>query len=422
MKKITALLLLVSLALSLTSCYPTYSIKGIDPKIPNADVVDLDVTPSDYTATSAQYAIADMGAQMLKSLYKGDQNVLVSPMSVSLALGLTAGGAKGETLSQFEKVLGRGLSISEMTAFYKAFTQKLEESDRVEIDVANSVWVRDDESAITVNKDFLDFADEVFDADVYREPFNDKTVKKINNWVDDNTDGMIKKIIDEISVDTVMYLINALAFDGEWQREYTDTSDFFKFINCAGEYETVTGMYSREAKYIEDENTTGFIKNYKGGEYGFAVFLPNEDVSINDYVSNITGEKLMNMLSSAQTVTVETKLPKFTFEYSANLNDTLKAMGLTDAFAPSTADLSGLGSSERGNLYIGNVLHKTFIEVAEKGTKAAAVTAVQVDAESAYIEPENIKRVTVNRPFVFAIIDTESNVPLFMGVVLSVAQ
>ena len=418
MKRIIALLLLVSLALSLVSCYSTYGLKDIDTKIPKADVVDIDVEPSDYTAESAQYAVADMGAQMMKSLYTGDQNLLVSPVSVALALGLTAGGAKGETLAQFEKVLGRGLTLNEMNTFFKALTQKLEESDKVEINVANSAWLRD--NAITVNKDFLDFAEENFDADVYNEPFNNKTAKKINDWVDDNTDGMIKKIIDEISPDTVMYLINALAFDAQWQREYTDTSDFFKFINCAGEYETVTGMFSKEARYIEDENTTGFIKNYKGGEYGFAVFLPNEDVSINDYVADITGEKLMNMLSSAQTVSVDAKLPKFTFEYSANLNDTLKAMGLTDAFNSSTADLSGLGSSEKGNLYIGKVLHKTFIEVAEKGTKAAAVTAVQVDAESAYMEPENIKRVTVNRPFVFAIIDTETNVPLFMGTVLSV--
>lgn len=420
MKRIIALLLLVSLALSLVSCYSTYSLKEIDTKIPKADVVDIDVEPSDYTAESAQYAVADMGAQMMKSLYTGNQNLLVSPVSVALALGLTAGGAKGETLAQFEKVLGRGLTLNEMNTFFKALTQKLEESDKVEINVANSVWLRD--NAITVNKDFLNFAEDNFDADVYNEPFNNKTAKKINDWVDDNTDGMIKKIIDEISPDTVMYLINALAFDAQWQREYTDTSDFFKFINCAGEYETVTGMFSKEARYIEDENTTGFIKNYKGGEYGFAVFLPNEDVSINDYVADITGEKLMNMLSSAQTVSVDAKLPKFTFEYSANLNDTLKAMGLTDAFNSSTADLSGLGSSAMGNLYIGNALHKTFIEVAENGTKAAAVTAVQVDAESVYIEPENIKRVTVNRPFVFAIIDTETNVPLFMGTVLSVAQ
>ncbi len=419
MKRFISVLLLMSVVLSLVSCHGTYTSKRENPKIPDASRIDIEVIPSDAIAATPRDAIADISVDTLKSLYKGDENVLVSALSVSLALGLTAGGAKGETLSQFEKVLGRGVSMDEMTAFYEALTEKLEESEDVEIDLANSVWIRDDKSAIRVNGDFLEYADEVFDADVYTKPFDSSTVKDINNWVNDNTDGMIKNIVDKIPLDTVMYLINALAFDAKWQRKYTDTSDYFKFTNCVGETETVTGMFSSESIYLEDENTTGFIKKYKGGEYGFAVFLPNSDISINDYVTELSGQKLMNMLSTAQEVPVEAKLPKFSFEYSANLNGTLKAMGLTDAFDSASADLSGLGTSEYGNLYVSEVVHKTFIEVAEEGTKAAAVTSVAVNTESAYMPPENVKYVTVNRPFVFAIIDTQTNLPLFLGTVLA---
>ncbi len=420
MKRLLSALLVASLILSLSSCVSTYSLK--EPIIiPNADKIEIDITPDiTQNARTPEEAITDIAVDTIKSLYKGDRNVLVSPVSVSIALGLTAGGAKGDTYSQFEKVLGRGISMAEMNGFYQRLTEKLEDSENAEIDVANSVWVRDDDGAIRVDEDFIEYADDVFDADVFTKPFDDSTVKDINHWVDDNTDGMIKEIIDKISVDTVMYLINALAFDAKWQREYTETSDYFKFTNCAGDTETVTGMYSTEALYLEDENTTGFIKNYKGGEYAFAVFLPDSEISINEYVSELTGEKLINMLSAPQTVTVEAKLPKFSYEYSANLNDTLKAMGLTDAFDSSAADLSGLGTSDKGNLYVSEVIHKTFIEVAEDGTRAAAVTSVAVNTESAAVPPANVKYVTVNRPFVFAIIDTQTNLPLFLGTVLSV--
>lgn len=419
MKRILSAILVLSFAISLVGC----AYMGYDEpqrKIPNAPTVDIEVTPTEKTASSPEEAITDISVDVLKSLYKGDENTLISAVSISLALGLTAGGAEGETLREFEELLGRGVSLEEMNAFYKALSEKIDDAESVDINVANSIWIRDNKDAISVNDGFIRRAEENFDADVYSRPFDDSTAKDINAWVDDNTDGMIKGIIDKIDPLTVMYLINALAFEADWQREYTDTSDYFKFTNCTGDVETVTGMFSREAIYLEDENTVGFVKNYKGGDYGFAVFLPNKDVSINDYVTDLTGEKLISMLNNTQTVPVEAKLPKFSFSYSASLNDTLKAMGLETAFDSSQADLSGIGSSAMGNLYISEVLHKTFIEVAEEGTRAAAVTSVALNTESAMMMPENVKYVTVDRPFVFAIIDNASNTPLFMGVVLSV--
>lgn len=418
MKRFISIVLLLSLVLSVTSCHRAYVPK--DTKIPNADKVKIDVSPVFDPADTPETAVTDMGVDLLKGVYKGDENILVSPVSVSLALGLTAGGAKENTLAQFERLLGRGVSMSDMNRFYEWIEDKFDDTESIEIESANSIWIKDDKNAVDVNKAFLEFADESFDAEVYNEPFNDATAKKINAWVDDNTDGMIKNIVDKIDPLTVMYLINAIAFDAEWQRRYTDTSDWFRFTNVVGQEETVTGMFSSEKKYIEDENTTGFVKDYKGGEYGFAVFLPDENVSINDYVSSLSGEKLRNMLNGIQNVNVEAKLPKFTYEYSVKLNDTLKTMGLVDAFEASAADLSGIGTSSYGNLHIGEVLHKTFIEVAEKGTKAAAVTSVAVNTESAPAYPENTKFVIVNRPFVYAIIDNETNLPLFIGVVLTV--
>lgn len=418
MKRIVALLLIVALALSLASCLKKEDVPGNTPAIDEKlDLSEITVTPVDLNYVSPETAVTALGVDLMKRLYKSGENIMVSPVSVSIALGLTAGGAKGETYNQFEKVLGRGVSMPEMNTFYYQLAEKLDESESVDISLANSVWMKKGE--VDVERSFLEYADELYDADVYSEPFNDNTVKKINSWVKDNTDGMIKEIIDRIGADTVMYLINAIAFDAKWQREYSDTSDYFVFTNYNGEKDKVTGMYSTEGKYLEDENTTGFVKNYKGGEYGFAVLLPNEDVDIDTYLDSLTGEKLAALLNGVETARVETAIPKFTYEYSASLKGALASMGLIDAFTYD-ADLTGIGTSPNGDLYVDNVLHKTFIEVAEKGTRAAAVTAVVVNTESAEMPHPDTKYVIADRPFVYAIIDNESGVPLFLGTVFDV--
>lgn len=421
MKRIVALLLIVALSLSLASCLKKEDGVIAPDKTPSTDerldVGKITVTPVDLDYTSPETAMTALGVDLMKRLYKSGENIMVSPVSVSLALGLTAGGAKGETYDQFEKVLGRGVAMSEMNAFYQQLSERLDECESVDIDLANSVWMK--KGDVDVERSFLEYADELYDAEVFSEPFDDNTVKKINSWVDDNTDGMIKEIIDRIGADTVMYLINAIAFDAKWQREYTDTSDYFTFTNYAGEKNKVTGMYSTEGKYLEDENTTGFVKNYKGGEYGFAVLLPDEDVDIDTYLDSLTGEKLAALFSGVETAHVETAIPKFTYEYSASLKEVLASMGLTDAFTYD-ADLTGIGTSPNGDLYVDNVLHKTFIEVAEEGTKAAAVTAVVVNTESAEMPHPDTKYVIADRPFVYAIIDNESGVPLFLGAVFDV--
>ena len=174
-------------------------------------------------------------------------------------------------------------------------------------------------------------------------------------------------------------------------------------------------MYSTEAVYLEDENATGFIKYYKGHKYAFVAMLPDEDVSLSEYISSLDGKAIRDMLQNPQHYsTVHTAIPKFETEYDVEMSDILSSMGMSDAFDTEKADFSNLGTSSAGNIFISRVLHKTYISVGEKGTKAGAVTVIETtDGASAIVgEP---KYVYLDRPFVYMLIDCENNLPFFIG-------
>ena len=173
-------------------------------------------------------------------------------------------------------------------------------------------------------------------------------------------------------------------------------------------------MSSEEMSYIKDGQSTGFIKPYKKG-YSFVAILPNKGVTVKQYVSGMTGTKFRKMIRSEKESFTEAGIPKFTCEYTKTLNDTLKSLGITDAFSEN-ADFSKMGTLKNGGLCIGNVLHKTYITVNENGTRAGAVTSVGMNATSAYTP----HKVILNRPFVYAIIDNHTDLPVFIGTVTSV--
>jgi len=189
------------------------------------------------------------------------------------------------------------------------------------------------------------------------------------------------------------------------------------FTRADGTAETVSLMHSSESVYLHDENTAGFLKYYKNANYAFCALLPDEGIEIWDYAASMTGEKFRNLMDSAMGgYDITAAIPKFESEYDVEMSNILKTMGMTDAFDGGSADFTGLGTSPMGNIYISRVLHKTYISVDEKGTKAAAVTAVEAVAESI---PEQ-RTVICDRPFVYAVIDTQTKLPLFIGTVMEV--
>ena len=190
------------------------------------------------------------------------------------------------------------------------------------------------------------------------------------------------------------------------------------FTKEDGTKQTVEFMFSEENIYLESENATGFMKNYKGGDYAFVAILPNEGINIEEYIASLDGESLYELLSNREKTVVNTFTPKFETEYDIELSKALEAMGMVDVFYGNKADLTGVGTSNAGNLFVSRVLHKTYICVDENGTKAGAATAVEIDCESALADPP--KQVYLNRPFVYMIMDTETYKPLFIGTMMSV--
>ena len=350
----------------------------------------------------------DFAAKLFKlcaaeSEYK---NTLISPLSVMTALAMTMNGANGLTEEEMEAVLGGGMSTEELNAYLYAYNENLSE----ELVLANSIWFR--QNALDVNETFLQTNKDYYDAEIYAAPFDTKTAKDINTWIKNKTKNRIDNMIDEIDADSVMMLINALTFDGEWMEKYekSDVKDVI-FTTLDGTEQNVKMMFSDEYRYLSGENAVGFIKNYKGGNYAFAALLPKENMDFSDYVDSLTGETLSEILNNASNRSIEVGIPEFKYEYEIEMKNALKALGMETAFDSAKANFSDIGTAN-GNLYIGKVLHKTFIEVDTHGTKAAAVTIVDVKNESCVMPSDQI---ILDRPFVYMIIDTENNLPVFIG-------
>nr|2PEE_A Chain A, Serine protease inhibitor [Caldanaerobacter subterraneus subsp. tengcongensis MB4]2PEE_B Chain B, Serine protease inhibitor [Caldanaerobacter subterraneus subsp. tengcongensis MB4] len=361
------------------------------------------------------YNTADFSIELFKNSIDDKENSLISPLSAMLALAMTANGADNETLAQMEKALGKDISIEDLNKYLYTYMKKLPNEEKSKLTIANSIWFK--ENDFMPSKDFLQIIADYYKADIFKAAFDSSTVSDINNWVKSKTNGMIDKILNKIDPEDVMYLINAVAFDAEWETVYEKASVHEDiFTDVYGNRQKVEFMNSEENLYIEEENAIGFVKPYAKNHYSFVAILPDENISVNEYIKTLTGQKFIDLIKNAKITLVRASLPKFKYEYTIKMNETLESLGMTDAFLPDKADFSKLGKSDIGNLYISEVLHKTFISVDELGTKAGAVTSVDITAAGI---PVNFKTVKLNRPFIFAIIDNSTNLPIFIGTVLS---
>ena len=408
---IISLLLVCAMAVNLTGCTMEVHAKdlmdGITPNQVNA-LDDLGSQNADVT---------DFAIRLFKASEESGKNTLISPLSVLCALAMTANGAEEETLAQMEEVLG--MTTEELNLYLYSYMQNLPQGEKYKLSLANSIWFTEDER-FTVNQDFLQTNANYYGADIYKAPFDKQTLKDINNWVKQNTDEMIPEILDQIPAEAIMYLVNALAFEAEWSEIYEkhQVKDG-EFTKEDGTKQDVRFMYGSEGTYLEDEKATGFMKRYKGGKYAFVAMLPNEGVSVSEYIASLDGESLNALLANPQYATIHTSIPKFETEYKVEMSEILKSMGMTEAFDMYNADFEGLGTSTGGNIYISRVLHKTFISVGEKGTKAGAATIVEMK-DGAAAEPTEPKEVYLDRPFVYMLVDCENNIPFFIGTMMDV--
>lgn len=414
MKQIISIILTLAMGIvCLSACGMGNDVDLMQGITPNAHE-DAQLSQVDNTA------VADFAVRLFHAGLSSEENTLISPLSVLVAVSMTANGAESETLSQMEAVLG--MPIAELNAWIRTYTEQLPESEKYKLSLANGIWFKDHDS-FTVNEAFLQTNADYYGAGIYAAPFDASTCREINDWVEEKTDGMIKDILDDIPESAVMYLVNALAFDAEWQNIYEKNQIRTSiFTTEDGEQREVEMMYADENRYLEDDSASGFIKYYRDGKYAFVALLPNEGISVADYAASLTGSHLQELLGGAQYVTVETALPKFESEYSTDMREILREMGMVDAFDEHNADFSGLGYSIDGNLFISRVLHKTYIAVDGKGTRAGAATVVEVDGERGAAEPDNLRRVYLDRPFVYMLIDCQTNLPFFMGTVMDTGK
>lgn len=360
-------------------------------------------------------AMAGFSMELFKGITEKDgENDVVSPLSAVICLAMIANGAAGETKAQMEKAFG--MDIDTLNESLYAYTNSLYTSKDCKVNLADSIWFRDD-GQLKVNEDFLQANADWYDAQVYAAPFDDSTLKDINNWCKKHTDGLIDKIIDSIDRDSVMYLINALLFDAKWQNKY-EKSDVIEddFTNYNGSVSKVQYLTSTEREYFSAIGATGFSKNYDGGKYSFMGILPDAGTDIYDFVNSLDGKAWTELRGSSQFTTVDVKFPEFTYNTEMELNEVLKAMGMNDMFDSTKADFSALAQCTGGNIYCSLVRQKVVVDVSRNGTKAAAITLGEMKAESAMPSTE-VKTVILDRPFVYAIVDNASGLPLFVGIV-----
>lgn len=370
------------------------------------------VTTNEFEKDTADFAISLLQKSM------EEENVMVSPLSVLEALAMTSNGAEGETAEQMQQVLGATQTREELNENIRNWNQQLSSKETTKMDIANAIWFRQESDekteAFEVNQDFLEKNMEYYEAGIYASDFSQKTVDDINRWVKANTNDKIEKIVEKLTAKDIMCLVNAVAFEGEWIEPYEEGDVWERdFTLESGDTKSMEMMHSEEAYYLKEGHAVGVRKPYKDG-YSFVALLPEEGMSVDDYVASMTGEQFLETLEQEQNEDVTTVIPKFTSDYSTNLKIPLSEMGMPIAFDRENADFSGLGAVGEDVIYIGDVWHKTYIEVDEQGTKASAATAVIMSCETAS-ETEK-KEVILDRPFVYAIIEDETNLPVFLGV------
>ena len=411
MKRIIILLLVLLLLFSAQACDSSNNVAHADELTASVTAQELDTV--EPTAEQSAAALG-FGLSLLREDFS-DGNALLSPMSLLLALGMTSNGAVGQTREQMEAVLGMDVDTlnTYLSSYLTLLPQNNSFSSAGKLNAANSVWVRE---GLTVQDAFLQAAVNYYDAQVFSAPFDKSTVSDINRWVSLHTDGMIDRLLDSVPNDSAMYLLNAIAFDADWQDVYYNTNVMdAAFTTEDGTNRTVSMMYTSERRYFETELATGFLKYYNAKRYAFAALLPNKGITISELLDSLDGQTLYDVLSAPIDIRVDTGLPKFSYEAQTDAKESLRALGMTDAFDPDSADFSGISRS--GNLFISRVLHKAYIAVDEKGTRAGAATAAEV-AAGATPTPEEFKTVILDRPFVYLILDTKYTTPVFLGVLM----
>lgn len=360
----------------------------------------------------------EFGLDIFQSVYadkETPENFMISPLSISLALSMAYNGAETETKEEMSKAMRmEDFTRDEMNDIYQKLIDELTKVDpKVVMEIANSIWYR---NGYPVQQDFLDVNNTFYNAEVEEADFMDpNTLTRINKWVSDKTHEKIPTILNEISPDAVMYLINAIYFNGKWSQEFNPESTQELSFAIANNQYVQAPMMGREdtLNYLSNDTFSAIELPYGKGNFNMMVMLPNFDKSVDDVIAQFTPENWKKWQSDMKiTNNIDIRLPKFKVEFEIKLNQILQDMGMKQAFT-AQADFSGINPAR--DLFISFVKHKTFVEVDEEGTEAAAVTIIGFETTSAGPNEPQKTYFHCDRPFLFAITEKETGAILFMG-------
>lgn len=388
---------------------------------------DRSELPRDLTAQETSLIESDnlFGLNLFRAIsaFETDKNVFISPLSVSMALGMTLNGADGNTYEDMKQTLQlAGLTEEEINQSYRSLIDLLTTLDpRVVFQIANSIWYRD---VFPISQSFVDLNQEYFDAEVTGLDFNDPNAANIiNQWVSAKTNGRIDSIVDSpIDALTVMILINAIYFKGDWTYKFDITKsadDQFTLLDGSTKQIPMMNQDEGTFPYFENNDLQAIDLAYGDSLFSMTIILPKSEIGLDALIESLdktTWESWINQLHPQEFGLFQ--MPRFELEYEVKLNDILSALGMEIAFDPYGADFTRMGDGTfADNLYISSVKHKTYVKVDEEGTEAAAVTSVTIGTTSM---PELIV-MRVNRPFIFMIRERFSGTILFIGKIVDPA-
>jgi serine protease inhibitor len=353
---------------------------------------------------------SEFSLEMFKLLSE-EQNAVYSPTPLYLALGLVLSGAEGNTKKELVETLGKyGVKEEQFNLYYKSLIASLTENNDTRLSIANSIWY---DKGFDVKQGFLKTNKTYFDAEAYRLDFSaSETPDVINRWVRRVTENKIDKMVDRIEPDVVMMLFSSIYFNGTWKEEFDKdiTREGVFDIKGIGKVKTEFMNKRGEMKYIDNEEEQVVLLPYSDGRFAFMAMLPNENKDLRKYISELNKDSISEKLKDFKTDEVTLSLPKFEVQHGKSIKDEIKALGVKDMFELKKADLSGLGI---GDIFLSDVKQKTYLRVDERGTEGASTVRVDVKF-GGHIE-DGIS-ISFNRPFVYAVIDTETKLPIFLGV------
>lgn len=374
---------------------------------------EVDKTVDAKTATEK---LNQFGLELLMK-NSDTQNPVLSPLSAYLALHMVAEGAQENTLTEFEQVMGDLDTQRSLTQLTKESLNKYTGS--MEFLLHNSAWIDDE---FQVYDDWLAKAlsfegDQAFKMNLSSQ----KAVDEMNQWVEKNTNGLIKEMVDEPFEDlTRLVLFNALYMKGEWQNKFAPQSTYPRAFTLEnGEEKDVDTMSMVEEKlsYIENEKLEGIVLPYKDSPLAFVAMKSKDEAKIRDLMKQTSVQELMETVQNRAVRNINLRLPSFDISFDQKLNDSLIDMGIVDAFDEDNANFRGIGTTDTGlDIYVSLVRQKARITVDEEGTEAAAVTEIaMVECTRAIIEEEPAYDLFFDQPFFYMIMDLEKNMPIFMG-------